>query len=101
MKFVTVLGNVCSAIRRLPTSAVLSEGLKKQGQICVASGPFTDIWRGEHHGAQVAIKAFRTYPTQVLEPAKEVRIQLVWEVCSLMKITDPMETGAHVEEAIP
>ena len=101
MKSVTALGNVCSAIERLPTSAVLSDGLNRQGDIAVASGGSTDIWQGDHRGEQVAIKAFRIHPAQKLREAKEVRIQSVWEVCSLTKFTDLMEAGTHVEEVVP
>ena len=100
-KFVISLGNVCSATARLPTSAVLSAGLEKRGAIAVASGGLTDVWRGEYNGEQVAIKAFRIYPAQNLKEAKEVRIQLVWVICSRAKFTDPVEPGADMEEVIP
>ena len=92
---------MCSAIERLPTSAVLSDGLNRQGDIAVASGGSTDIWRGDHCGEQVAIKTFRIHPAQKLREAKEVCIQSVWEVCRLTKFTDLMETGTQVEEVIP
>ncbi|KAF9789416.1 kinase-like domain-containing protein [Thelephora terrestris] len=72
LKYVDALGNVCSAIQRLPTSAVLSKGLEKRGNIAVASGGFTDIWRGDLGGDRVAIKAFRIYPAQNLKEAKDV-----------------------------
>jgi len=99
-KFVTALGNVCSAIERLPASAVLSAGLEKRGSIVVASGGFTDIWRGKYHGAQVAIKAFRIYPAQNLKEAKQVSIQSPSKVYSRTKFIDSMETGADVEKAV-
>ena len=70
------LGNVCSAIQRLPTSAVLSTGLEKRGNIAVASGGFTDTWRGDLGELQLAITAFPRYPAQDLKEAKEVSIQL-------------------------
>ena len=92
---------MCGTIERLPASAVLSAGLEKRGNIVVASGGFTDIWRGEYHGAQVAIKAFRIYPAQSLKEAKEVSIQLAPKVYSQTKFTDSMEAGAYVEKAIP
>ena len=68
------LGDVCSAIQRLPTSAVLSTGLQKRDKIAVASGGFTDIWRGDLGDIRVAIKAFRIYPAQNLKEAKEVSL---------------------------
>ena len=80
---------------------MLFTGLEKRGNITVASGGLTDIWRGEYRGTPVAIKAFRIYPAQNLKEAKEVRIQSTWEIFSRTKFTDPMETSAHVEEAIP
>jgi len=92
---------VCSTIERLPASAVLSAGLEKRGTIAVASGGFTDIWRGDYHGAQVAIKAFRIYPAQNLKEAKEVSIQpSARKAYSLTKFTDSLETGADVEKTI-
>ena len=73
-KYITALGNVCSAIVRLPASAILSEGLDKRGDNPMPSGGLTSVWKGGLDGAQVAIKAFRVYPAQNLEEAKEVRI---------------------------
>lgn len=101
MKLVTALGDVCSITERLPRSAVLSAGLEKSGSAPVASGGLTDVWRGEYSGTQVVIKTFRIHSAQNLNEAKGVRIQPLWEVCSRMKFTDPMEAGAYVEEAIP
>ena len=72
MKSIKALGEVCSATDRLPTSTLLAAGLQKRGDIAVASGGFTDIWRGEHHGSLVAMKAFRIYTAQNLKEAKEV-----------------------------
>ena len=80
---------------------MLTAGLEKRGNISVASGGLTDIWRGVYNGTNVAIKAFRIYPAQNLKEAKEVRIQSTQEICSRTKFTDFMETGAHVEEIIP
>jgi len=75
VEFVTALGDVCSEIGRLPTSAVISAGLRKRGGIAVASGGCTDIWRGEHNDTQVSIKAFRIHPAENLKEAKDVRMQ--------------------------
>jgi len=74
-EFVTTLGGVCSAIGRLPTSAVIPVGLEKRGSIAVASGGSTDIWRGKWGDKQVAIKAFRIHPAENLKEAKDVRVQ--------------------------
>ena len=75
-RLVMALGDVCGATERLPTSAMLSAGLEKCGNIAVASGGFTDIWRGEYYTAPVAIKAFRIYPAQNLKEAKEVSMSI-------------------------
>ena len=75
MKFINALGEVCSATDRLPTSTLLATGLEKCGEIAVASGGLSDIWRGEYFGSPVAIKAFRIYPAQNLKEAKEVSIR--------------------------
>ena len=81
-KFVIALGNVCSVTERLPTSAVLSAGLKKRDNIAEDSGGTGDVWRGEYRGTQVAIKAFRIHPASKLKEAKEVCVQSAWEVRS-------------------
>ena len=73
MKYLAALGTVCSAIGRLPTSAILSSGLQRLGGIAVASGGFSDIWRGDLNDVQVAMKAFRLR-AQGLEAAKKVTI---------------------------
>ena len=70
------LGIICSVTTQLPCSVVLFDGLKKCGSMAVASGGFTDVWRGTHYTKIVAIKAFRTYPVQDLKEAKKVRHSL-------------------------
>ncbi|KAF9647702.1 hypothetical protein BDM02DRAFT_3129539, partial [Thelephora ganbajun] len=45
-QFVAALGDISSNILLLPTSTGLLQGLKKRGDIAVASGGTTDIWRG-------------------------------------------------------
>lgn len=71
-KLVTALPGSVRSATELPTSIVLSTGFEKLGEIAVATGGFTDIWRGKYGGRQVAIKAFRIYPPQKLKEAKEV-----------------------------
>ena len=88
-----------SAIEQLPTSAILSVGLKKRGNIAEDSGGTADIWRGEYRGTQVAIKAFRV--SRNLKEAKEVRTEWLRDVYHRTKFTDPVETCARVEEIVP
>ena len=71
-KHINSLGNLCGAVQLLPTSAVISTGLKKRGAMALASGGLTDIWRGVLDDTQVAIKAFRIYPAPNLKDAKKV-----------------------------
>jgi len=92
-KYITALGEVCGTTERLPTSALLSTGLEKRGNIAVASGGFTDIWRGEYYSMQVAIKAFRIYPAQNFKEAKEVSIWSISEVCPRTKSLDSVEAS--------
>lgn len=99
VKHITALGTVCSAIQRLPTSAVLSEGLEKNGTMAVASGGLTDIWRGDLGNNRVAIKAFRIYPAQNLREAKEVsKRYTIFEIRPRTKFADSLETGTCVDE---
>lgn len=67
------LGTICSATTQLPHTTILSDELEKCGVIAVASGGFTDTWRGRHRAKNVALKAFRTYPIQDLKEAEKVR----------------------------
>jgi hypothetical protein len=64
---------ICSVAAQLPHTTILSDGLKKCGDIAVASGGFTDTWRGSYRKENVAIKVFRIYPIQDLKEAKKVR----------------------------
>ena len=99
--FITALGDVCSAIEQLPTSAVLTTGLEKFDDIAIESGGMGDVWRGRDRGEMVAIKAFRIHLAPDLKTAKQVRISSTAEVCFRTKFTDSVETSASVEKAIP
>ena len=77
VKFVATLGDISSDILLLPNSTGSLQGLKKRGEIAVASGGTTDIWRGTWNGQQVALKAFRIYPPQDLQEAKKILWKLV------------------------
>jgi len=101
-RFIIALGEVCSATERLPTSALLSTGLEKRGNIAVASGGFTDIWRGEYCSTQVAIKAFRIYPAHNLKQAKQVSIRSTPMVYySRTKFLGSVETSPDLVETVP
>ena len=65
-----------------PSLDVLCAGLKKRGNVAVASGGFTGIWQGDLDGRRVAIKAFLEYSAQNLKEAKRVSTQLECEICS-------------------
>ena len=66
------LGSICSATTQLPHTTILSDGVERCGDIAVASGGFTDTWRGWYRTKNVALKAFRTYPIQDLREAEKV-----------------------------
>lgn len=67
------LGSFCSTTAQLPHKVILSDGVERCGDIAVASGGFTDVWRGTHRTNNVALKVFRTYPIQDLREAEKVR----------------------------
>lgn len=71
-KPVVVLGEICSDTGLLPNSVGSLQGLKKLGEIAVASGGTTDTWRGVLDNEQVALKAFRIYTPQDLREAKKI-----------------------------
>jgi len=72
VKLATTLGDISSDILRLPNSTGSLQGLEKRGNIAVASGGTTDVWRGGWNNRQVALKAFRIYPPQDLQEAKKI-----------------------------
>ena len=74
-KLLASFGKLCSALGQLPPSAVLFSGLMVHGDIPVAPGKITDLWRGEYRGNQVAIKSFHTDLRLNLEEARTVRIE--------------------------
>lgn len=78
------LGDVSSGTGLLPRSVGLLQGLKKSGEIAVASGGTTDIWRGTWGSQQVAFKTFRINPPQDLQEAKKILWKLVpiWRLLS-------------------
>jgi len=84
VKLLQAFSSICSATIQLPRTLILSDGLKKCGDIAVASGGFTDIWHGSYFKGNVAIKAFRTYPAQDLKEAKKIlwRGVVVWKKLS-------------------
>jgi len=65
----------------LPDSVGSLQGVTKCGDIAVASGGFTDTWRGWYAGRNVALKAFRTYPIQDLREARKI----LWKEVVLWK----------------
>jgi len=71
-KLATTLGDISSDVLRLPNSIGSLQGLEKRGNIPLASGGTTDIWRGGWNNRQVALKAFRTYPPQDLQETKKI-----------------------------
>lgn len=77
------LGSICSATARLPHTIILSNGVEKCGDIAAASGGFTDTWRGRYKTKAVALKAFRTYPSQDLKEAKKVCRTNLGDIASL------------------
>jgi len=68
-----VLGELCSVLDRLPTSAVISAGLERHGATSIGSGGVMNVWLGVHDGERVVIKEFRAYPESMAE-VKKVRI---------------------------
>ena len=69
---VRILRKVCGSQSILPRSCVLSGDISTEGDTAFASGGFADIWRGNHNGNPVRIKAFRTETTENLSKTKQV-----------------------------
>ena len=81
MKLEATFGEISGDTRLLPSSAGSLQGLEKRGEIAVASGGTTDIWRGTLSNKEVALKAFRIYLHQDLQDAKSILRKRVsiWE----------------------
>ena len=76
-KLVAALGKISSDTGLLPNSVGSLQGLEKRGEIAVATGGTTDIWRGTLNNKRVALKAFRIYPLQDLQGAKKILWKIV------------------------
>jgi len=70
-----------SATIQLPDTMILSHEIEKSGNMAVASGGFTDTWKGCYRSQEVALKAFRTYPAQDLKDAQKIlwKQAVVWK----------------------
>ena len=80
-KLVAALGKISSATGLLPNSVGSLQGLEKRGEIAVATGGTTDVWRGTLDNNRVALKAFRIYPLQDLQEAKKI----LWKIVPIWK----------------
>ena len=69
---VRILRRLCGAHIILPLSCILSGNISKEGDIAVASGGFTDAWKGHHDGNVVCVKVFRAYTAENLAKIKQV-----------------------------
>ena len=92
-----MLGDVCSAIQRLPTLAVASGVAKPSGKIA-GMGPVSDFWRGDLKGRAVAIKDFRTLDPQRLTEIKRVSKHSTCEARSQIKFPDHLEICTGMDE---
>ena len=68
------LGAACSVTGLLPSSIVLSEGLKKRGNTPMTSAGLVDTWLGDYGHRGVFINAFRNHSIQDLKEAKKVHV---------------------------
>jgi hypothetical protein len=75
-EIIVALGNVCSEIRQLPTSAIRSGMLEEASGPPSGSGGLTEAGKGKLGGVRVVIKTIPVHGTDNLDP-KKVR------VCSL------------------
>ena len=73
VKLLRALSSICSATIQLPRTVIIPDGIEICGDVAMASGGFTDTWRGLYQGKSVALKAFRTFFLQDLRGAQKVR----------------------------
>jgi hypothetical protein len=67
-----ILRRVSPAFGILPKSYYLPQ-ITLSDTIPYASGKFADVWKGQLHGRQAGIKAFRTQAEEGLDEIKQVR----------------------------
>ena len=84
------MGQISSDTGLLPKPVGSLQGLEKRGEIAVASGGTTDIWRGTLGDNQVALKAFRVYLPQDVQKAKNI----LWKLA-------PIWNGLAHENVLP
>ena len=94
-----MLGDVCSAIKKLPTSTEPSK-FTTEGKVSVRSGGSTDCRRVQVDKKTIAIKHFRIYSATLpmLEEAKNVSKRSTREARSQIMFPDHVEIGTCVEE---
>jgi hypothetical protein len=61
IRYMAVMGKLCSACCILPTSHNLTRGLEVLGEEPYQSGGFAEVWMGKYDGRLVAVKALKTY----------------------------------------
>jgi len=55
------LRHICGHHNVLPSSHIISDGLRKSGDSPVAFGGFADVWEGTFAGEKVCVKVLRVY----------------------------------------
>lgn len=61
IRYMAVMGKLCSACCILPTSHNLTKDLEVLGEEPYQSGGFAEVWMGKYDGRLVAVKALKTY----------------------------------------
>ena len=73
-EYIAALGNVCSEIRQLPTSAIRSGMLEEASGPPSGSGGLTEAGKGKLGGVRVVIKTIPVHGTDISKDPKKVRL---------------------------
>ena len=95
------LGQVCSKIRRLPTSVLVSGSLKRVDSVRYGGTLITEVTKGILDGNLVAIKSFCEFKPGSTPALDKVSGQSKSIVRSRTKCADSLEMDSSVEETIP
>lgn len=94
IRYLTVLGDICALINRVPAFVAITTGLETFEVIPDTSGGLMEVWHGEYGRMRVAVKVFRTYPDGPMRDATKVRA-----VCLYTKGIFPNSVGRLYSEA--
>ena len=92
-----LLYRACGHHARLPKALHIPVHYDHTGDALYRGG-FADVWKGECHGREVAVKVIRTYSNSELQKVSNVgSCQLFLRLCTNNALTEVLQGGCDVE----